>query len=269
MRLHRERHRQDHPIGAQARGHPTPTTRKRRRGGGVNVVELFAGIGGLGLGLERAGMTVVGQVEINPFCQQVLAQHWPEAPRHDDVRTATTWWHSQPRPAVDLVAGGFPCQPASEAGPRLGTSDPRWLWPAMADVVADLRPRWVLWENVPGLLTRGLDIVHADLVRLGYRHRVGWASACAVAAPHARKRLFGVAHTDTPRRTEGSGLRQARTPPVRTRRWPAEPDVGRVAHGLPDRVDRVAALGNAVVPHLAEHLGHLITATAHRTRSAA
>jgi len=162
----------------------------------VNVLELFAGIGGLGLGLERAGMTVVGQVEIDPFCQRVLAKHWPEVSRHDDVHTATTWWHSRPRPHVDLVAGGFPCQPASEAGPRLGTDDPRWLWPAMADAVADLRPEWVVWENVPGLLTRGLDIVHADLVRLGYRHRVGWATACAVGAPHTRKRLFGVAHTD-------------------------------------------------------------------------
>ncbi|MEO6089238.1 MAG: DNA cytosine methyltransferase [Umezawaea sp.] len=230
----------------------------------MNVLSLFAGIGGLELGLERAGMTTVGQVEINPFARSVLERHWPEVPRHDDVHTATTWWHSQPRPHVDLVAGGFPCQPASEAGPRRGTEDPRWLWPAMADVIADLRPQWVLWENVPGLLTRGLDIVHADLVRLGYRHRVGWTSACAMDAPHARKRLFGVAHTDTPRRATGSGLRPTRTPPVRTRRWPAEPDVDRVAHGLPGRVDRVAALGNAVVPAVSEYLGRLLLASHHQ-----
>ncbi|MFE2750448.1 DNA cytosine methyltransferase [Actinosynnema sp. NPDC059335] len=226
----------------------------------MNVLSLFAGIGGMELGLERAGMTVVGQVEINPFCRSILARHWPEVPRHDDVRTAVDWWQSRPRPVVDLVAGGFPCQPASEAGRRLGTDDSRWLWPAMADVIAALRPRWVLWENVPGLLRRGLDVVHADLVRLGYRHRVGWTSACAMGAPHPRRRLLGVAHTDTPRRQAGSGMEPARTPSVRTRRWPAEPDVGRVAHGLPGRVDRVQALGNSVVPAVAEHIGHLIHA---------
>ena len=224
----------------------------------MNVLSLFSGIGGMELGLERAGMTVVGQVEINPFCRSILARHWPEVSRHDDVRTAVAWWQSRPRPVVDLVAGGFPCQPASDAGRRLGTDDPRWLWPAMADVIAALRPRWVLWENVPGLLRRGLDVVHADLVRLGYRHRVGWTSACAMGAPHPRRRLLGVAHTDTPRREPGSRMEPPRTPPVRTRRWPTEPDVGRVAHGLPGRVDRVQALGNSVVPAVAEHIGHLI-----------
>src|SRR6266496_2413363 len=77
----------------------------------VNVLSLFSGIGGLDLGLERAGMTVAGQVEIDPWCQRVLAKHWPEVPRHDDVRTAMDWWRGESRPAVHVVAGGPPCQP--------------------------------------------------------------------------------------------------------------------------------------------------------------
>lgn len=233
----------------------------------MNVLSLFAGIGGLELGLERAGMTVVGQVEIDPFCRRVLAKHWPEVPRHDDVRTCVDWWRGEPRRPVHVVAGGFPCQPASQMGLKLGVQDTRWLWPAMAQVVVALQPAWVVWENVSGLLTRGLDVVHADLVRLGYRHRVGWATACAVGAPHPRRRLFGVAHT------AGQGCRPGRTvpgvgdvpaadrggpEPAGGDRWAVEPAMGRVAYGFPGRVDRIRALGNAVVPQVAEYVGRLI-----------
>ena len=141
--------------------------------------------------------------------------------------------------------------------------------PEVAALIDAVRPDWVVWENVPGLLTRGLHIVHADLVRLGYRHRVGWASACAVGAPHARRRLFGLAHAAGlgrhPRRVEpGSGgppqgEEQQRPTTGRSAGWATEPAVGRVAYGVPDRVDRCAALGNAVVPAVAEHVGRLIT----------
>lgn len=241
---------------------------------GVTVVELFAGIGGLSLGLERAGLVVVGQVEIDPWCRSILARHWPEVPRHDDVRTAVDWWTGRPdRPRVDVVAGGFPCQPVSTAGKRLGTADPRWLWPAMADVIDRLRPRWVLWENVPGLRTRGLDVVHADLVRLGYAHRVGTATACAVGAPHVRRRLFGLAHTTSSRRETGRSDRpgQASEPLRRgagTRRpWTGEPRPHGVAHGIPAGMDRRRGLGNAVVPHVAEHVGRLLL-DAHRDHEA-
>lgn len=122
----------------------------------MNVLSLFAGIGGIELGLERAGMTTVGQVETDPYCQQVLAQHWPEVPRHDDVRTTVKWWQSEPRPRVDLVCGGFPCQPFSLAGKQLGTSDERWMWPAMAGVIRGVRSRYVLVENVSSLVRDGL-----------------------------------------------------------------------------------------------------------------
>jgi len=230
----------------------------------LNVLSLFAGIGGLDLGLERAGMRVVGQVEKDPFCQRVLARHWPEVPRHDDVRTAIDWWRSHRRPTVDVVAGGFPCQ--------------RWLWPAMADVIDALRPGWVVWENVPGLRTRGLSVVLADLDRLGYRCRVGEISACALGSPHPRRRLFGVAHAASFRCGQGRPGRPPREGPDRRDQppqgmarptrdagpagdggWRAEPDVDRVAHGVPNGVDRRRALGNAVVPAVAELVGRLIT----------
>src|SRR5690606_23421248 len=84
--------------------------------GPLNILSLFAGVGGLELGLEWAGMRTVGQVEIDPYCQRVLAHHWPDVPRHDDVNTAPHWWRSEPRPPVDVVCGGFPCQPFSLAG---------------------------------------------------------------------------------------------------------------------------------------------------------
>lgn len=110
----------------------------------LNVLSLFAGIGGLELGLERAGMTTVGQVELDPFCRQVLAKHWPEVPRHDDVRTAVQWWRGEARPRVDVVCGGFPCQPVSLMGKRKAQDDARWGWPWFADVVRGLRPRYVV-----------------------------------------------------------------------------------------------------------------------------
>ena len=126
----------------------------------MNVLSLFAGIGGLELGLERAGMTVVGQVEINPFCRQVLAKHWPDVPRHDDVRTTVEWWESEQRPHVDLICGGFPCQDISHAGKRAGITGPKSsLWGAMLDTIRHIRPRYVLVENVSALVVRGLDTV--------------------------------------------------------------------------------------------------------------
>ena len=239
----------------------------------MNVLSLFSGIGGLELGLERAGMTVVGQVEIDPFARAVLATHWPEVPRHDDVRTAIPWWSSQPRPSVDVVAGGFPCQPFSAAGRRRGVADERWGWPWMADVVRAVRPRVVLVENVPRLLADHVAFgwVLADLAALGFDAQWGVLSACAVGAPHTRDRLFLVAHTHRVDGRPRVGTRPGQPVPRGhggTGPWADPVDglleaarrSGRVADGVPDRLEpaRVRALGNAVVPQVAEHLGRLI-----------
>jgi DNA (cytosine-5)-methyltransferase 1 len=232
----------------------------------VNVLSLFSGIGGLDLGLQRAGMTIAGQVEIDPWCRKVLAKHWPEVPRHDDVRTCVQWWGDRPRP--DLVCGGFPCQPVSEAGYQQAQDDPRWLRPAFADVIRRLRPPIALVENVPGLLDRGMGAVLGDLAALGYDTEWSILSACAMGAPHARERLFIVADASGERRQRrwqpahqgsslmaGEGLRDRYG-----RHWATEPRPNGVAYGLPGRVDRLRGIGNAVVPQVAEHIGRLILA---------
>lgn len=238
----------------------------------MNVLSLFAGIGGMDLGLERAGMRVVGQVEIDPYCQRVLRKHWPEVPLHDDVHTAAQWWGAEARPVVDVVAGGFPCQPVSDAGQRLAQQDPRWLWPAMRDVVADTRPRWVIGENVFGLRSRGLDGVMDDLAALGYVVSAGTVSACEMGATQSRRRLFILAHTEGEgwhaRRDAGpveipatrDAVRMEQSRPARRAWWAVESTVDRVAYGVPAGVDRRRALGNAVVPAVAEHIGRLVLA---------
>jgi DNA (cytosine-5)-methyltransferase 1 len=232
----------------------------------VNVLSLFSGIGGLELGLERAGMTVVGQVEIDPWCRTILSKHWPEVPRHDDVRTAPEWWGSEPRPQVHIVCGGVPCQPFSIAGKQLGTGDERWGWPWMADVIRAVRPSYVVMENVAALL-RDADAfgwILGDLHELGFDAEWSIVPACSVGATHTRRRLYVVAYS----RGEGlEGLHeqvsrvdlQRAARDVR-RHWETEPDVARVANGVPRRLvlDPIKAYGNAVVPQVAEHIGRLI-----------
>src|SRR5258708_6118143 len=113
-------------------------------------------------------MTIAGQVEIDPWCRTILARHWPEVPRHEDVRTAAAWWASEPRAAVDVIAGGFPCQDVSDAGRRAGIEGKHsGLWAHFAAVVRALRPRYVLVENTPGLLVRGMGRVLGDLAAGG------------------------------------------------------------------------------------------------------
>jgi DNA (cytosine-5)-methyltransferase 1 len=245
----------------------------------MNVLSLFSGIGGIELGLERAGMTTVGQVEINEFCRRVLAHHWPEVPRHDDVRTTNQWWDSAARPRVHVVAGGFPCQPFSLSGKLRGIADERWMWPAMADVVRHVRPDYVLVENV-GDLVRDPDAfgwLLGDLAALGFDAEWSVLSALQFGAPHAaRKRLYLVAyaassHGDTRNRLGEGGERRAPFATGRlsglplAARWEsarawleAQPSVDLLVDGLPGRVDQLAAYGNAVIPAAAEHIGQLI-----------
>lgn len=242
----------------------------------TNVLALFEGIGGLGLGLERAGMTVVGQVEIDPWRRRVLAKHWPNVERHDDVRTAVKWWQSRSRPRVDVVAGGFPCQPFSTLGLGLGTADERWGWPWMRDVIDAIRPRFVLIENVVELLrdTRAFRLILSDLSRLGFDAEWSIVPACAMGASHPRERMFVLAYSsggdgEFPMHLQatveagraGVGAAGGDAWPVG---WLPEPDVGRVAHGLPKRLvaDHLHALGDAVVPQVEEYIGRLVMGAA-------
>jgi len=222
----------------------------------MRVGSLFTGIGGIDLGLERAGMTVAWQAEIDPYCCQVLAKHWPDVPNLGNVTSIN--WEDVER--VDVICGGYPCQPFSVAGTRHGESDPRHLWPHMRDAIRVLRPRWALLENVAGHLSLGFGRVLGDLAEIGYNAQWDCIPAAAVGAPHRRDRVFVVAY---PNGKSEPGLPNNATAPRKLvpnpgERWAAEPDVGRVAYGVPNRVDRLRALGNAVVPQVAEHLGNLI-----------
>ncbi len=246
---------------------------------------LFSGIGGLDLGLERAGWTVRWQVEIDDFCRRVLAKHWPDVPRFKDVRMLT----GAELERVDLIAGGFPCQPVSYAGQRRAQADARWLWPEFARFIRVLRPSLVLVENVPGLYQRGLGIVLADMAASGYDAEWDCLPAFAFGAPHLRWRVLVVAHArglesrpqplgepwrGTPTEPGHDGAAELVADADRDRQlqpigvfgqewrrpgdqswWAVEPDVGRVAHGVPSRVDRLRGLGNAVVPQVVEFIG--------------
>jgi DNA (cytosine-5)-methyltransferase 1 len=226
---------------------------------------LFSGIGGIDLGLERAGMTCIWQSEIEPYACQVLAKHWPNIPNLGDIRDID--WTTVER--ADVVAGGYPCQPFSVAGRREGEDDPRHLWPLFAECLRVLRPRYALLENVAGHLSLGFGQVLADLAALGYDTRWDCIPAAAVGAPHFRDRVFVVAHSGRKRLEKlwispsGGKLGQPPRKTDETRfsqigRWTPEPNVGRVAHGIPRRMDRLRALGNAVVPQVAEHIGNII-----------
>lgn len=251
------------------------------------IGSLFSGIGGLELGLERAGLgQVVWQCEIDPFCRAVLAKHWPTVERFEDVTSPRDW------PAVDLICGGFPCQDVSSAGARAGLAGPKsGLWYHYASIVEKVRPRFVVVENVSSGTKLWLPSVRHHLHMLGYGTRAIALSAADVGAPHLRRRVFVVAdahgESELARAfdaevagapasapdADGDGVRvesgrrggsdRGRAPKSEHTRWRhAAPAMVRVVHGLPRRVDRARrrALGNAVVPACAEVVGRVILA---------
>jgi DNA (cytosine-5)-methyltransferase 1 len=228
---------------------------------------LFAGIGGIDLGFERAGLQCKWQVEIDAYAQKVLAKHWPNVRRHDDVRT----WPQPDTEYVDIIAGGFPCQDISYAGKGAGLAGERsGLFYEVCRIVGDMGPRIVVLENVAALLTRGLDSVLGTLASLGYDAEWHCIPAAAVGAPHIRDRIFIVAYAKGDGRKqgkphsggsrEGIGAWKEHRPGSGDRWWAVEPEVGRVAHGVSARVDRLRGLGNAVVPQVAEWIGRYIVA---------
>jgi DNA (cytosine-5)-methyltransferase 1 len=292
----------------------------------MRVLDLFSGIGGFSLGLERAGMTTVAFCEIEPYCRAVLKKHWPHVPCYEDVRTLTAQRLAADGIAVDVICGGFPCQDISCAGAGAGIEGERsGLWREYARLIGELRPRYVIVENVSALLGRGLGTVLGDLAALGFDAEWHCIPASAVGAPHRRDRVWIVAyprgeqhegdsaalegqgatelpeaplaHADSLRAAQSArGKREGRLGPVLGREaladahardqqrrgspvqmgwgrfarqaledgvpsgaeWRTEPDVGRVAHGVPSRVDRLGSLGNAVVPQIPEIIGRAI-----------
>ena len=294
-------------------------------------LSLFTGIGGLDLAAEMAGIETVGQCEFADYPTKVLEKHWKDVPRWRDIRTLTkeSFYERTGLRTVDIISGGFPCQPFSVAGKRRGKEDDRYLWGEMLRVIKEIQPTWVLGENVPGIIDLALDTVLSDLEAEGYETQCFVVPACGVDAPHKRYRVAIVSHIagkrngirgtsndastdgrpwpyDTGRETEdGSRERWSDKPgmgrmadgvhePVHeadsntdsnglSRRlpdeildaaerererearirwsvkelrgshsawenWLPEPGVGRVANGIPYRVDRIKCLGNAVVP---------------------
>jgi len=158
---------------------------------------LFAGIGGIDLGFERAGLQCKWQVEINPYGRSILARHWPNVRQWDDVRT----WPQPDTESVDVIVGGFPCQDISNSGHRVGIGGERsGLWSEFARIIRDIGPRYVVVENVAALAVRGLDVVLRDLAILGFDAEWGVLPACAMGAPHTRERLFIVANAKGSRR---------------------------------------------------------------------
>lgn len=231
----------------------------------MRSIELFAGIGGIALAAEWAGIETVAFCEREPFAQKVLNKHWPDVPIFDDVCTLNRKALEEkgviePGGTVDIISGGFPCQPFSVAGKQGGKDDDRDLWPEMFRIIKELRPAWVVGENVANFVRMELDRTIINLESLGYSTRTFVIPACAVNAKHRRNRTFIVAHSNSirmERRTEESVLRKRNLPlrqvsqsfSIAERRYDTfKSRLCRTLHGIPNGVDRVRALGNAVVP---------------------
>jgi len=227
------------------------------------VLDLFSGIGGFALGLERAGMEIVAFCEIKEYPRRILKKHWPKVPIYDDVRTLTAERLAADGISVDLICGGFPCQDLSIAGKGAGMDgEQSGLWREYARIIGELRPQYVIVENVSILLNRGLGIVLGDLAALGYDAEWHCIQASDVGKPHIRDRIWIVAYPN--------GMRELQPD------WGIQDQRGRALHGvqealraLPHQVGSrddnglpgwMDALGNAVVPQIPELIGRAILA---------
>lgn len=225
-------------------------------------LSLFSGIGGLDLAAEWAGFKTVGQCEYADYPTRVLEKHWPNVPRWKDVHTLTSedFYAKTGLRTVDVISGGFPCQPFSVAGKRRDKEDDRYLWPEMLRVIQEIRPAWVVGENVAGIVSMALDMVLSDMESIGYSCQAFIIPACAVNAPHRRDRVAIIAHANGQRVERGGAEKVQREQMVqgykdcgRIEAWRErsnlyEPKLLRNFNGIQDGVDRLKCLGNAVVP---------------------
>lgn len=252
----------------------------------ITIGSLFSGIGGFELGLERAipQASTIWQVEQDTFCQSILRRHWPDATLHSDINQVG----SHNLAEVDILCGGFPCQDISRAGKQEGINGEKsGLWWQMHRLIGDLRPRVIVLENVAAIVSNGLSTVSESLAKLGYDLEWQIVSARQFGAPHIRKRWFGVAYTNSHRlwfkqhnqtqqqekeaqfaingQTESVGLRGAtNTNSQRSHSenyWhqdPPKPTLCELDDGVSNRMARLKALGNAIVPQCSEYIGHRI-----------
>lgn len=243
------------------------------------LLDLFSGIGGFSLGLERSGgFRTVAFCEIDPYCRRVLAKHWPEVPQYDDIRTLTAERLAADGIGVDAICGGFPCQDISIAGKGAGLAGERsGLWSEYLRLIRTLGPRYVVVENVGALLVRGLDVVLGQLAEIGYDAEWHCIPASAIGGPHHRDRVWIVASPNGIRRETMSvkdlvagqeagerdwwseSIQFCRTLRGGTRPIPTSRICG-MDHGLSKELDRLRALGNAVVPQIPELIGRAILA---------
>ncbi len=231
-------------------------------------LDLFSGIGGFAIAAERCGWKTVAFCEREKFAQRVLRKHWPSVPIIDDIHDLD----GREYQGVSLLTGGFNCQPYSFAGRKLGALDHRAIWPEMLRVITEARPRFVVGENVAGIINMELDDVLSSLEAASYSVGAVIVPACAVDAKHRRDRVWIIgadtlANTIGGRRPGSGQLIDASNQEAHREReadesldgcigqeWEAEPDVGRVAYGIPERSHRLRGLGNAIVPQVAEKI---------------
>ena len=270
----------------------------------MKLLDLFSGIGGFSYGLEKTGFQTVAFCEMDKYCKLVLQKHWKGTKIYSDVKEITKErLEADGVELPEIITGGFPCQPFSIAGKQKGTNDDRHLWPEMFRIIKELKPRWIIGENVRGIVNIQdgvvFETVCTDLESEGYEVQAFNIPAAGVGAPHRRERIWIVANSrrtlrqgtelreknenetrkedaDQHQRSSSSpepnvanasaGRRASQKTEVSTRGngiehqswWQSEPDVGRVANGISGRVHRLRALGNSIVPKIAEEIGRAI-----------
>lgn len=230
----------------------------------MNHLDLFSGIGGFAYAASQVweNHNIVSFVEIDEFCQKVLKKHWPDVPIHSDIKE-----YKHNGTAIDLLTGGFPCQPFSVAGKQRGTEDDRALWPKMLGIIQEIRPTWIIGENVVGIINMELDKVLSDLEDSAYEVQSFLIPACAVEASHRRDRVWIVANSVCGRLQKNESqinwaprnvqLYKSRTPcdisrdlPVKWNGREGNCSDLRKGDGIPNGLDRLKSLGNAIVPQV-------------------